>query len=516
MRDDNCRNGTEAVLQRIGACIWQRFVVLGLSLSLIGANSAAVDPGLVEAARAADWEAVRVLVEQGEDVDQARGGMTALYWASHWGHTETVDLLIGAGADANAADDLGVAPLWTTAERGNVAIAQKLLDAGADPNVPLLSGETSVMTAARAGKVELVTLLLAKGADPNASATRGQTALMWAAAQRHPGVVEVLLANGADVHARSDTWSQRFQGGSGSDQHPDLLVWIEQGGFTPLLFAARAGDLAVAERLVAGGADVNDQTAWGISATIMAIHSVLERDWYFPQQSRVGNRASIGGLLASPHARPPNDAEELLEFLLEQGADPNADEGGYTALHAAILRRTERSVRALLAHGADPNAVLQTSTPTRRDSFDFYFDQPFIGATPFWLAARFNQPNIMRLLADHGADPLFSLHVEYWGGGNRELGWPRVTEGVTTAIMAALGMPRGRGYPFEQPRNRERMEALALETVQVALELGVDPNVVNAEGRTALDAARDGAFDRVVALLIENGAVSEAEERGRF
>ena len=502
-------------MQRIGRCMWQRFVVLGLSLSLIGANSAAVDPGILEAARAADWEVVHALVEQGADVNQAERGMTPLHWASYWGDLETVDLLIGAGADANAADDLGVTPLWTTAERGDVAIAQKLLNAGADPNAALLSGETSVMTAARAGQVELVTLLLARGADPNASATRGQTALMWAAAQRHPEVVEVLLANGADVHARSDTWSQRFQGGSGSDQHPDLLVWIEQGGFTPLLFAARAGDLAVAKRLVVGGADVNDQTAWGISATIMAIHAVLERDWYFPQQSRVGNRAAIGGLLASPHARPPNDAEELVEFLLEQGADPNADEGGYTALHAAILRRTERSVRALLVHGADPDAVLQTSTPTRRDSFDFYFDQPFIGATPFWLAARFNQPNVMLLLADHGADPAFTLHVEYWGGGNRELGWPRVTEGVTTAIMAAMGMPRGRGYPLEQPRNRARMEAEALETVQVALQLGVDPNVVNAQGRTALNAAQDGGFERIVALLIENGAVSEAEERGR-
>ena len=501
-------------MQRIGTCVWQRFVLLGLSLSLIGANSAAVDPGILEAARAADWEAVHALVEQGADVNEAEGdGMTPLHWASYWGDLETVDLLIGAGADANAAGDLGVTPLWTTAERGDVAIAQKLLDAGADPNAALLSGETSVMTAARAGQVELVTLLLARGADPNVSATRGQTALMWAAAQRHPEAVEVLLANGADVHARSDTWSQRFKGGSGSDQ-PDLLVWSEQGGFTPLLFAARAGDLAVAKRLVEGGADVNDQTAWGISATIMAIHAVLERDWYFPQQSRVVNRAAIGGLLASPHARPLNDAEALVEFLLEQGADPNADEGGYTALHAAILRRTERSVGALLAHGADPNAVLQTSTPTRRDSFDFYFDQPFIGATPFWLAARFNQPNIMRLLADHGADPLFMLHVEYWGSANRELGWPRVTEGVTTAIMAAMGMPRGRGYPFEQPRNRARMEAKALETVQVALQLGVDPNVVNAEGRTALDAAQDSGYELIVALLIENGAVSEAEERG--
>ena len=501
-------------MQRRGQRFWQGITGLGLLLSLIAANNPAVDPGIVEAAKAADWGAVRLLVEQGADVNQARGGMTPLHWASYWGDPETVDLLIGAGANPILADDLGVTPLWTTAERGDVTVARKLLDAGADPNAALLSGETPVMTAARSGQTDLVALLLSRGANPNATATRGQTALMWAAAQRHPDVVEVLLLHGADVHARSDTWSQRFQGGSGSDQHPDLLVWIEQGGFTPILFAARAGDLAVAERLVAGGADVNDQTAEGLSATIMAIHAVLERDWYFPQQSRVGNRAAIGGLIASPHARPSNDAEELVEYLLEQGADPNADEGGYTALHAAILRRTERSVRALLSHGADPNAVLRVSTPTRRDSFDFYFDQPFKGATPFWLAARFNQPSVMRLLADHGADPRFNLHVEYWGGGNRELGWPRVVEGATSAIMAAVGMPDGRGYPFEQPRNRERMEREALETVQVALESGVDPNVVNAEGRTALDVARDRAFDRIVALLIENGAVAEAEERG--
>ena len=503
-------------MQQIGTSMWHRIVGLGLFLSLIAANSAAVDPGIVGAAKAADWETVRVLVEQGADVNQDVGGMTPLHWASYWGNLETVDLLIDAGADPAVADDLGVTPLWTTAERGDVALARKLLDAGADPNYALLSGETSVMTAARAGQTGLVALLLAEGADPNARATRGQTALMWAAAQRHPEVVEVLLANGADVHARSDTWSQRFKGGGRSgDSHPDQMVWIEQGGFTPLLFAARAGDLAVAERLVAGGADVDDQTAEGLSATIMSIQSVLERDWYFPQQSRVGNRAAIGGLLASPHARPPNDAEELVEFLLEQGADPNADEGDYTALHAAILRRTERSVRALLAHGADPNAVLRVSTPTRRDAFDFHFDQPFVGATPFWLAARFNQSTVMRLLADHGADPQFSLHVEYWGGGNRELGWTRVVEGATTAIMAAVGMPSGEGYPFEQPRNRERMENETLETIRVGLALGVDPNVVNAEGLTALDFARDLAFDRVANLLIENGAVSEAEERGR-
>ena len=497
-------------MYRVGGCIWPCAVLVGLSAAPVAADSA-----VTEAAKNADWGTVRALVEQGADVNEASGdGTTPLHWASYRGDLNTVDLLIGVGADPNAPTDLGVTPLWSTAEHGRVAIADTLLAAGADPNTALLSGETPVVTAARAGQVDLVKLLLARGADPNVRATRGQTALMWAAAQRHADVVGVLLAHGADVHARSDTWSQRFQWGSGQDQHPDLLVWIEQGGFTPLLFAARSGDLAVARRLVEGGADVNDQAASGMSATIMAVHAVLERDWYYPRQSRVGNRAAIGGLIASPHARPPNDAEGLVEFLLAQGADPNADEAGYTGLHAAILRRSERAVRALLAHGADPNAVLRTATHTRRDSFDFYFDKPFVGATPFWLAARFNQRHVLRLLADHGADPRFALQVEYWGRGNRELGWERVVEGTTTAVMAALGMPRGAGYPFEQPRNRERMEAATLEAVRVALELGVDPNVVNAEGRAALDAARDQGYESVAALLIAFGAVSEPEARG--
>jgi hypothetical protein len=51
------------------------------------------------------------------------------------------------------------------------------------------------------------------------------------------------------------------------------------------------------------------------------------------------------------------------------------------------------------------------------------------------------------------------------------------------------------------------MEALALETVQVALELGVDPNAENALGVTALDAARDERYESVVELLVANGAV---------
>ena len=54
------------------------------------------------------------------------------------------------------------------------------------------------------------------------------------------------------------------------------------------------------------------------------------------------------------------------------------------------MHRDEKMVAALLAHGAEPNAPLRTWTPTRRSSRDFNFAPELVGATPFWLAARFN------------------------------------------------------------------------------------------------------------------------------
>jgi len=74
---------------------------------------------------------------------------------------------------------------------------------------------------------------------------------------------------------------------------------------------------------------------------------------------------------------------------------------------------------------------------------------------------------------------------------------------ATTALMAAAGM--GGGTAWVRPPREER-EALALDSVKVALELGVDLNAANVDGRTALDAAESMGYDAVVDLLLEKGA----------
>ena len=433
-------------------------------LAIAAAAAAQERPAVIEAAKQADRAGLRVLVQQKANVNTAEGdGTTALHWAAYRDDIESVDLLIRAGANVNAANDLGATPLWNAGMNAGAPVTRRLLDAGANPNLALLAGETPLMVASRSGKADVVALLLAKRADANARASRQQTALMWAAAERHPEVVKLLVEHGADVHARSSEWQEMMA----VPPHglPQYNKIIPHGRDTALLFAARSGDLESARLLVGAGAHVNDADAWGVSATTMAAHAGFT---------------------------------DMVEWLLDHGADASAAGAGFAALHAAIMRRDTRMVSALLAHGADPNAPLKTWTPTRRSSRDFNFAPELVGATPFWLAARFNEPEVMRLLLKHGANAAFVHQGRYH---NEEPVEPRTQ--VTNAVMAATGMGGGVAW---LPPDRAQREALMLESVTLAADQGVDLNAENSDGRTALDAARASKFERVAAFLIERGA----------
>jgi ankyrin repeat protein len=294
---------------------------------------------------------------------------------------------------------------------------------------------------------------------------------MWAVSQKHPEAVKVLLAHGADVEARSNAWNEVMA----VPPHGYLPYnrAIPHGGDTALMFAAREDDVESAKLLVAAGAQVNAADAWGVTATTLAAHS--------------GNA-------------------DVVAFLLSKGADPNLAAAGFSALHAAIMRRDEAMVSALLDHGANPNAPLQTWTPTRRSSHDFNFAPELVEATPFWLAARFTEPEVMRLLLKHGADPLFVHRSEKVVDGRGDQLFPHRKES-TTALMAATGMGGGVAWV---PTAKSKREALMLEAVKIAAEAGIDVNAANTNGRTALDAARGLGYESVVKFLTEKGAKSGA------
>ena len=413
-----------------------------------------VDAGLIAAIRAGDETGVRTALADGADVTAAEAdGTTPLHWAVQADHVTIVDLVLAAGADADvdAANRYGVRPLALACTRGKAAIVKRLLEAGADANATLAEGETALMTAARTGVLDVVELLLDHGADLNATETwRGQTALMWAAAEGHAHLIPTLLSHGADVTARSTT------------------------GWTALLFAAREGQIDVVRAFLEGGASVED-TLPGVE------------DDKPVESNAEGDVVGLNGfLLAAANAH-----YELAALLIDHGADPQ----GWTALHqvswvrkAGIAgsnnpapkgsgrMRSLEFVRKIVAAGADVNARVTTRPPAGITALNF------IGGTPFLLAARTGDAELMRLLAELGADPLLP------------------NEDNTTPIMVAAGV--GTAAPGEDPGT----EPEVLEAVKVALELGGDLNGVDDNGETVMHGAASKHLPKMVAFLAEAGA----------
>jgi ankyrin repeat protein len=431
---------------------------------------------LVEAVKKGDAAAVRAVLKQGTNVNAREAdGSTALHWAAHLDNLDTADALIRAGAAVNAVNDAGATPLWLATDNGSAAMVARLLQAGANPNTGLPSGETPLMAAARAGSTQSVQVLLRRGADPNAREHwREQTALMWAVAHDSTDVVRALIEGHADIHAKSKAWYELTN--PSGDADGSSVMWVLQGGYTPLLFAARDGDLESAAALVAAGANVNDVAASGASALVVALHS--------------GNRA-------------------LAKDLLDRGANPNAVGAGYSALHIAILLGDAEFVTALLDHGADPNVELEKPTAVRRASGDPTLRPAMVGATPLWLAARFGQPQIMKALMAHGADPTFvkNLGSPWVIQAAESNGRPLPEPGRVTVLMSALSENRRRG---PQADGAGASDAL-VEAVKLLVDAGVDVNAADEDGDTALHRAVRIRSNSIVQLLFDKGARLDAK-----
>jgi uncharacterized protein len=420
------------------------------------------DLRLIDAVRNSDMSVVRAMIKQRVDVNASLpDGATALHWAVYEDEKEAVDLLIRAGARVNTANELGATPLWVACAEGRAAMIDVLLRAGADPNLALHTGETPLMTLARTGNLPAVRRLLASGANVNAKeSSRSQTALMWAISERHSDVASMLVEFGADVNARTSV--RRMLVNSGADGTARVssnrvdLFDEEQGGFTPILFAARDGDAASARMLLEKGANANDKTPTGATTLVIAAFSLQPA---------------------------------VASVLLDHGADPNASGAGYTALHAAILRDDAGLVSALLSHGADPNAVIAKSTPTRRSSEDWAINPAWVGVSPLWLASKFSEPDIMRLLAKAGANTHFA----------RKDG--------TSVLMASLERGPGRhGLIGLLSADPVQVQREGLEAIKAALEIGCDVNAPTPTGDTILHAAAARRFNQIVQFLAENGA----------
>jgi ankyrin repeat protein len=429
------------------------------------------DARLVQAARTQDTKAVRALVNQKVDVNgRSNDGSTALLWLAHWNDLATAEVLLKAGADANAVNDFHMTPLSEACTNGSAPLVTLLLKFGAKPNLAIATGETPLMTCAKTGSVDAVRMLLEFGATIDAKEpAQNQTALMWAAAERHSNVVGALIAAHADLKAHT------------------------KDGFTAIHFAARVGDLESVKLLLAAGVEVNLLTQAGDGEPVVGGR---------------GARGGGGGAAYTPLLVATLRAQvEVALYLLDHGADPNNNAAGFTPLHWASTtwegyasnpvygfedpmsgipdRQAKlRLVKALLAHGANVNARMTKRQPSFATG---YTDA--VGATPLLLAASVDDVEMMRILLAAGADPKIATATN------------------ATALMAATGLNHGIGESLVT-------EEQAKEAVKVLLDLGLDAKGETTVGENALFGPAYRGWNSLLAQLIDLGvnvnAVSKA------
>jgi ankyrin repeat protein len=450
-------------------------LVVGV-LATLAADAEAQDLRLVQAARAAEQAQAIALLDRGADPNQrSADGTTALHWATRNNDAMLVDRLLRAGARPHPENRYGVTPIALACESGTAAIVERLLEAGVSANATGPYGETALHTCAHAGNTAAVRVLIAAGAsvDPGDN-WRGQTPLMWAAAEGHSETMQVLIDAGADIDARSTIieWERQR-----TNEPRDK--WLPPGGWTPLLLAARENCVKCVDVLAGAGADLNIVDPERHTALIVAL---------------------------------TNGHFDVAGRLIDDGADLNMqDEVGQTALWAAVDAHTMPDsnrppptemddtltawdiVTKLVKAGADVDLPLRQRVPYRT-KIDRGADGILgAGTTPLLRAAKTGDAKVVKLLLEHGANPLAA-----------------VGRGVTGILLAA-----NVGTSESDRTGRRKTEAGAIETIRLLMKAGADINAADSQGRTAAHGAALWGLTEVIRFLHENGVdLTRKDSRG--
>jgi uncharacterized protein len=487
-----------------------------LLLGAVAVSAASGPQSLTDLIRAGNREAVLAAITSPDiDVNAADpDGSTPLLWATYKVDHELVRALLKKGAKVKVTNHFGSSPLIEAVKLGDVELTRMLLDAGADPNSPNQDDQTALMLASSIGSMPIAEMLIKRGAKVNAvESFRGQTALMWAAAENHPDIVDLLLKHGADVKVRAkyDDWPRQMTSEPRAQFRPT-------GGLTALLYATRSGCYRCAVAIVKAGADVNEPNPDGVTPLINAID---------------------------------NRGYDTAMFLLDKGANPGTwDMSGRTPLYVAVdmhsysgasgfgngnfagfgeplATRAPQTATAmdlvnrLLGMGVDPNHELTRMRPNGNGRGRFADYMMRGGTTPLMIATLSLDDEAIKVLLAHGAAAAVDV--------------PNVFQ--ITPLMAAAGLSGsargGVGSAIAGPgggRKPEDIQARVIATLDLLLDAGANINARitdshthtakliayvqgrDHEGQTALFAAAEAGWDRVVKHMLDRGAEANVRD----
>ncbi|KAI9705242.1 MAG: hypothetical protein M1820_005240 [Bogoriella megaspora] len=369
---------------------------------------------------------------------------TALHRAAHCGRADAAMLLLEMGADPTLYTSSGVLPLHVAAQQGHLGVAEVILKCHPnliDRPVPVsgpasISAYNALLFASAGGHVDMVKSLLEKGADPNYTTHKGINAIALALGSGRQDIVSLLAERlsmkntdgptglDRDVsfhrpdHLSESLWAaisnanlelckQLLDAGADPCRSPNIC-----GSCTPILLAAGRGLVDIAKLLLERGASPYSVLCENYNPRGTAFHMAISQnqpellnlmlDRGSPPIDGSGRTAIhvaaeyghteclVALLNRADHSGLPKNlainAKSSRVLCFTRKASRQFDSLGGTALHIAVMRGWEHSVRLLVRHGA----ALECTD-------DWLL-------TPFLCAAAVGSLRILRVLAQAGAN----------------------------------------------------------------------------------------------------------------
>lgn len=386
--------------------------------------------------------------------------------------------------------------LFTAAARGDVAGARAALAAEADLDARNDRQQTPLLVATKAQQSKVAVLLLEAGADPDAKDAMSDSAFLYAGAEGYDEILRATLRHGANVKSTNRFGGTALIPASEHGHTETVRILINAGvpldhvndlGWTAMLEAivlndGSADQVDVVRQLIGAGADPSIRDKNGRTPRALAaakgyreIVAVIDDADRIRQRGQQLIKAARAGDL------------DRVEKLLDQHASIAArDSSKATALVAAAYGNHRKIAELLLAAGADPNAKDDT------------VQSAYLIAT----SEVGDDPRLLRLTLEHGADV---RSLDSWNGTSLIRAADRGFDTIITVLLDTdieIDHVNRIGYTALH-------EAVILgdggaahqRTVAALVRAGVDGDVADPNGDTALDVARARGYTTIIDLL---------------
>ncbi len=319
------------------------------------------------------------------------------------GLMEKVEQIVAQGVDVNYRDSYGRTALHIASAKNRNIDMQILIDLGANINVQDNQGRTPLMYAAADGNGNAMALLISKNADTTIADVDGMRAFEWACTNGNRDLAKFVGLTPDDLNRKEKCVASKNKKCNSNEESMQLLQRdIQKEKEREFKNEMKRKELF---HIHSNGYHLKQ---FDIETTLDDLFDIIRHESVGELNQLLSTGISVDvsddtGQSALMIAARENRLD-MAAYLIEHGADVNMSSfSGLTALHYAALENHDNMARLLLDNNAHVDPLMRYSSTDGNFSKESIISE-YIGATPLLIAVEANNPEVLRVLFNAGAN----------------------------------------------------------------------------------------------------------------